>query len=206
MTTSQGAPITSIEQLDMNATYTVADYLSWQMEEMVELIRGRIWRMSPAPIDPHAAISVGILSQLTQQIPLKAGCKVRFAPYDVYLSGLGAERPDIVQPDIVIICDPGMIKRRGCMGAPTWVCEILSPATAKKDVGLKKERYAAAGVPEYCIVSPGDEVVYQYVLEAGASAYGEPVIFDRMSETMPLVSVAGVVLTLAEVFPETVED
>ena len=41
--------ITSLSQLDPNGYYTYADYLSWKFAEMVELIRGRVVRMSPAP-------------------------------------------------------------------------------------------------------------------------------------------------------------
>lgn len=29
--------------------YTYADYLTWSMDKMVELIKGRVYKMSPAP-------------------------------------------------------------------------------------------------------------------------------------------------------------
>ena len=41
--------ITSLDQLDVNGTYTYADYLKWQLEERVELIKGKLFKMSPAP-------------------------------------------------------------------------------------------------------------------------------------------------------------
>ena len=42
-------PITDISQLDFNKQYTYADYLTWQFSERVELIKGWIYMMSPAP-------------------------------------------------------------------------------------------------------------------------------------------------------------
>ena len=43
-------PITDLSQLDLNKRYTYADYLTWRFRERVELLRGRIARMSPAPV------------------------------------------------------------------------------------------------------------------------------------------------------------
>ena len=43
------APITQLSQLDPNGTYSYADYLTWRLEESVELIKGKIMAMSPAP-------------------------------------------------------------------------------------------------------------------------------------------------------------
>ena len=39
--------ITSLNQLDLSrGGYTYADYLLWQLKERVELLRGRIFKMS----------------------------------------------------------------------------------------------------------------------------------------------------------------
>ena len=37
-------PITSPDQLDPDATYSYADYLTWQFTEWVELIKGKFQR------------------------------------------------------------------------------------------------------------------------------------------------------------------
>lgn len=39
--------ITQLSQLDLNQTYIHADYLTWQLQEEVELIKGKIQLMSP---------------------------------------------------------------------------------------------------------------------------------------------------------------
>ncbi len=42
--------ITDINQLDLSKSYTYAEYLTWQFEEMVELIKGKIFKMSPSEL------------------------------------------------------------------------------------------------------------------------------------------------------------
>jgi Uma2 family endonuclease len=57
-------------------------------------------------------------------------------------------------------------------GAPDWVLEVLSPATAGHDQVLKRRIYEQAGVKEYWMVHPADRVLTVYRLENGA--YGKP--------------------------------
>lgn len=38
--------ITDFNQLDLTKSYTYADYLTWQFDEMVEIIKGKVLRMS----------------------------------------------------------------------------------------------------------------------------------------------------------------
>ena len=44
-------------ELDLHKSYTYADYFKWQFDERVELIKGKIFRMSPAPGRLHQMIS-----------------------------------------------------------------------------------------------------------------------------------------------------
>lgn len=48
--------ITDIKQLDLTKQYSYADYLKWQFQERVELIRGYTFKMS-APARKHQTIS-----------------------------------------------------------------------------------------------------------------------------------------------------
>ena len=40
------ATITDLAQLDLNGTYSYADYLKWQFDERVELLRGKIFPLT----------------------------------------------------------------------------------------------------------------------------------------------------------------
>ncbi len=51
------ATITDISQLNPEGIYTYANYLTWRFEQTVELINGKIWRMSPAPKTNHQRIA-----------------------------------------------------------------------------------------------------------------------------------------------------
>src|ERR1700712_4064622 len=98
----------SIDDLDFSKTYTYADYYSWRFEERVELIRGKIFRMSPAPGVNHQRITVNMLRPIANFL-LEKSCEVFVAPFDVRL--LRNEKSHkavktVVQPDVCIICDP----------------------------------------------------------------------------------------------------
>ena len=68
---------------------------------------------------------------------------------------------------MMVVCDRDKIKRNGVHGAPDLVVEVLSPGTAKRDRGYKKNAYEAGGVPEYWIVEPSNRSVEVYLLENG---------------------------------------
>jgi len=160
--------ITDISQLDPNGTYTYADYLKWQFDEQIELIKGRLYRMSPAPKRMHQSAS-GNLSFAIRQYMQECGCQVYDAPFDVRLPVQNKRKPEqiytVVQPDISVICDLAKLDDDGCLGSPDWIIEITSPRTAKKDFDEKFHLYEQSGVREYWIVQPKEKSVNVYTLE-----------------------------------------
>ena len=158
-----------ISQLDFNKRYTYADYLTWDFGEVVELIKGKIFRMSPAPDTSHQWVSGSLFASITQHLKSK-NCRAFSAPFDVRLPLPENKRHDdkidtVVQPDICVVCDLSKLDRRGCNGAPDWIIEILSRSTAKKDVNDKFELYQSAGVKEYWVVHPQEGTVIPYRLD-----------------------------------------
>ena len=162
--------ITDINQLDVNGTYTYADYLLWRFKEQVELLRGKLFKMSPAPREIHQRVLNEINFELMSFFRNKT-CRVYPAPFDVRIPAKGAKGMTdnqiytIVQPDLCVVCDLEKIDGRGCVGAPDLVVEILSPSNSRKDLKDKYEIYQEAGVPEYWIVDADDKAIYRYVLE-----------------------------------------
>ncbi len=157
-----------LEEPSAAGTYTARDYFSWKTDELMELIRGKIFKMSPAPTSGHQRVSGDIYSFLRHHLLPK--CKVFFAPLDVYLIHPGEnwkETKNVVQPDLCVICDSAKIEEKGCIGAPDLVVEILSPSTAAKDVGKKRDLYEEYGVKELWIVHPTDGTILIHVLENG---------------------------------------
>lgn len=161
--------ITNINQLDLSKRYTYADYLTWQFDEMVELIRGKVFRVPPAPSRRHQEVSMKLQNSIFNAIK-ENPCRVYTALFDVKLRL--ADESDfstVVQPDICVICDLEKLTPQGCTGAPDWVIEILSPSTSSKDLNEKFDLYQHAGVREYWIVQPQDYTAQIYFLnESGA--------------------------------------
>lgn len=151
--------------------YTLEEWESW--DGRWELIHGIAYDMTPAPSLEHQRVSVRLVALIYNALAdakREAGggeCEVIAAPVDVFL------RSGVVQPDLVVVCDPAKKSPRGIEGAPDLVLEILSPGTERKDLTTKRWLYEAAGVPEYVIVYPeerraellqlGNNGIYQMV-------------------------------------------
>ena len=180
--------ITDISQLDPNGTYTYADYLKWQFDQSVELIKGRLYDMSPAPRARHQRIVVQTLRDLANHFGQQQ-CEVYTAPFDVrlpnpdYQPGFNNKVHTVVQPDICVICDRAKIDEFGCVGPPDWIIEITSPSTHKKDFNEKFDLYESAGVREYWIAVPKSQEIYAYVLEN--DRYTEREVYEQGAKATP---------------------
>lgn len=175
--------ITNINQLDLNKIYTYADYLLWKLEERVELIKGKIFKMSPAPNRKHQDISFALTGAFFTTFRHKK-CKVYTAPFDVRIPRESKENKEIytvVQPDLCVICDENKLDDRGCIGAPDLVIEILSPGNSKKEMKQKYELYEEAGIKEYWVIHPLDEMVWIYLLENGKYKAFRPFVDEEIT-------------------------
>ena len=158
----------NISDIDLDKNYTYADYLKWTFKETVELIRGRIFKMS-APLSNHQKVSGNIFNLFENYLGDK-NCVVFASPFDVRLPKPLAHRKSdtdietVVQPDICVVCDLTKIDRRGCNGAPDLIAEVLSKATATHDFKDKFEVYEESGVKEYWIVDTELKTVTVYRL------------------------------------------
>ncbi|MCC8106657.1 MAG: Uma2 family endonuclease [Clostridiales bacterium] len=144
--------------------YSLEDYLALPDDQRVELIDGTFYDMS-APSLIHQAISGRLLIHFSNYIAGNRGsCMAFTAPVDVQLD---CDDKTIVQPDVLIICDPSKLRRERVYGAPELVVEVLSPSTSKKDRLLKLTKYKKAGVREYWIIDPDRKRVFVYEFEKG---------------------------------------
>ncbi len=164
------AKITQLSQLDLNQTYSYADYLTWQFDDALELIKGKIMLMSPAPNVFHQDISTNLTRILAVYFKHKK-CRLYVAPFDVRLydrkkSILASQDINtVVQPDLCVICNPDILDKQGCNGAPDWIIEILSKGNSKRDMNIKYELYQESGVIEYWIVYPEQQAIHQFALD-----------------------------------------
>jgi len=159
----------------INKKYTYADYLTWDDDERWEIIEGVVYDMGPAPLREHQRIAAIIFNELYNFLKGRK-CEVYFAPFDVRFEenneSSEEEIETVVQPDIVVICDDKKLNKKGCLGAPDLVVEILSPSTAYKDETEKLKLYEKHGVKEYWIVNP--EANYMMIYHRVDNKYGKP--------------------------------
>jgi Uma2 family endonuclease len=147
--------------------HTVEEWKTW--EGRWELINGVAYDMTPGPSVEHQRVSSRLHAAIFHALEegkRRAGsgdCEVFAAPIDLYLP----DQQSVYQPDLLIVCDPAKVALHGIVGAPDLIVEILSPSTASRDNVKKRWAYAAAGIPEYLIVDPSEQVAMLLRLEGG---------------------------------------
>lgn len=162
--------------------YTIADWQTW--EGAWELIGGEAYPtygQAPAPTLDHQRVSGALflaLSLALKEAKERTGgsgpCEVFHAPVDVFLGS------DVVQPDLVICCDESQKTERGIVGPPALVVEVLSPSTASRDWFTKRGLYERAGVPEYLVIDPVEQIGFLLRLEDGRYADGQRIPFGSL--------------------------
>lgn len=181
--------------------YRYGDYRAWPEDERWELIDGVAYDMSPAPSTAHQAISMELGAAIRSHLA-GSGCRVFAAPFDVLLPDSPGQSDDevtnVVQPDLAVVCDPAKLKPFGCVGAPDWIIEILSPWTSRRDLAEKHALYERHAVREYWVVDPGNRYIHAYLL-GGDGKYAAPVLHVGDATAASTVC-PGFALKLEELF------
>ncbi|MBI5331069.1 MAG: Uma2 family endonuclease [Betaproteobacteria bacterium] len=182
--------------------YTVEDYLTWPEDgPRYELIDGVPYELN-APGYEHQRVVAALHYELEyhRRERLKAGggdggptCDILESPIDVALSDI-----TVVQPDLIVVCDPSIVVNGVVRGAPDLVVEVLSPSSAAKDRKHKRRLYEAAGVPQYLVIDPAYHFVESYLLGADGR-YPEPDILEP-ADTLTVRIAPGFSLTLSQLF------
>lgn len=191
-----------VSDLDFEKSYTYADYLQWTFDDRLEILKGKLFKMTPAPNRMHQRLSGVIFNQMFQFLKGQP-CHVYSAPFDVRLSRKNAADESVTtvfQPDICVICDLEKLDDRGCVGAPDIVVEILSPGNNKKELRNKYEIYEEAGVLEYWIVWPLEKTFMKYTLDETGKYIPSKILTLGDEVTTPVLP--GFLLDLEEVFEE----
>ncbi len=155
------------QPIEKKERYTAEDYFALPEDAHTELIEGKLYKlygMAP-PSFNHQKLVSEIQWRIISHIKGRGGkCEVMPAPFMVQLK---KEKSNYVEPDISVICDPEKLTDRGCVGAPDWIIEIVSPSDPGHDYMLKLNLYQAAGVREYWIVDIRNKCITACRLENG---------------------------------------
>lgn len=146
--------------------YTIEDIFALPDEVWAELIDGQIYYMS-APTRTHQRIAGEMHLAVANYIKSKGGdCEVYIPPFGVYLFG---DDSTYVLPDLVVVCDPSKLEEKGCVGAPDWVVEVVSPSSGKMDYSIKLDKYRKSGVREYWAINSKTRIVLIYRFSEGGT-------------------------------------
>ena len=177
--------------------HTYADYLTWSATSGNEVIDGVAYvREPPAPSRLHQELVVELCRQVTIALEGKSA-RAYVAPFDVRLpqdrNAADDQIETVVQPDVLIVRDLNKLDDRGMRGAPDWIAEVLSPATATYDRTTKLAAYERAGVSEVWLIDPIDRIVTIHRIAAGR--YPRPVVLELRGQAV-IAAVPGVTLDL----------
>ena len=173
---------------------TYADWLQFPDDgRLYEILEGELY-VTPPPSVEHQRISRNLEFLLLTFLRRASLGEVLDAPIGVRLSD-----DDVLEPDLVVVLreHANRVGVQVIEGAPDIVVEILSPGTARRDLGPKREKYREAGVREYWIVDPASGSVEVLSLRDGA--YVRHGVF-RKGEILRSALLADLEISLAEVF------
>ncbi|MCH9739302.1 MAG: Uma2 family endonuclease [Epsilonproteobacteria bacterium] len=130
--------------------YTYDDYKEW--DDRWELIDGVPYAMAPAAYPKHQSVVFKIGKELDKNLKCSnKTCEIYISPVDWKIS-----ENTIVQPDVALFCEE--TNRQFFSKTPPLVVEVLSKATALKDVTTKYNLYEQQGVLYYIIIEPNTEL------------------------------------------------
>src|SRR6516162_4395863 len=138
-------------QVSRRGRLTKLDYYDLpELGPRYQLIEGDMF-MAPAPDRSHQNPAGNLYYHLRRYLEANSVGVVYMAPVDVELDDL-----NVYQPDIVFVRHErsAILTDHGVAGAPNLVIEVLSPKTARFDLGLKRQTYFRTGVEELWIVDP----------------------------------------------------
>lgn len=152
--------------------WTEEEFLALPTNRGVELSAGCL-EVLPVPTEAHQMI-VGFLYRLLWEFVAARGLG------RVLLAGIPVRlwEGKIREPDVVYM----RTENRGRRREQYWdgadlVMEVVSPEGRQRDLEVKKQEYARAGIPEYWIVDPEEELIL--VLSLSGEAYQESGAYRR---------------------------
>ena len=163
----------------------------------MEFINGEIVIMS-SPSMGHQK-TLGELFVLFKQYFKGKRCQPYLAPLDIHFHKKEISDPDVMQPDLVVLCDADekVDKKDRYTGTPALTLEILSPSTRSVDMIYKLNTFMLSGVDEYWLVDLENRQITLYRFE-GLQIAGYSVM--RMGEIAKSTRFEGLSIALDELW------
>ncbi len=124
--------------------YTVDEYEQWESDW--ELWNGVAVCMPPSPTPLQQYVGLMLASEIRDQLSRNTDCKCLV----VLEIDWRIDRTTVVRPDILILCQG--LPPEYLNYVPSFIAEVLSPATCHKDRTAERELYEQQGVRWYFLV------------------------------------------------------
>lgn len=163
-------------------------YRAWREtrpdEEQYDVVGG-VPVLSPGPRPRHQVVLYRLMQALDPAKP--EGHLILPAPLDWLL--WEAPRLQVRQPDLIVVRHEDLLETH-LARPPLLVVEVLSPSSIDRDLVLKRDDYACAGLQHYWVVDPDEPRV---------------LVFQRREESLVLVAqgAGDAELPIAEPFTVT---
>ncbi|MDR2167591.1 MAG: Uma2 family endonuclease [Clostridiales bacterium] len=184
------------EFLEVKRHYTYEDYAKWETDKRFELIDGVPYAMA-APNTLHQRVSRRLLRKLFARLPEGDVCEVFHPPYDVRLN-FDTRDDTVVQPDLIVVCDPKKIDGKSIKGGPDWVIEILSPSNSHREIMLKYKKYCEAGVKEIWFIDPENKTIDVHKMDEELGDY--VVNLYKFPDIVPVGILPGFAIDTRDIF------
>lgn len=174
---------------------TLAEYrqVIETLEGLWELGNGELYEMPPPNLDHQQLIGFlyrMVCAHLDGTVPRLGWAWL----------GVGVALSDRLSPipDLVFVRAEraSLLRLNFVEGVPDLLAEVLS-TDRRRDLVMKRQWYAEAGVPEYWIIDPVNDIIT--VLELVGSEYAERAVLGR-DDTLTTPTIPGFALSLERLF------
>jgi len=185
-----------------NKKYSYEDLEKLPDDQRYEIIDGNLFIME-SPHGRHQLILGELYLQIGSYLQDKK-CKVFLAPFDVALSKSKKKNEiyNVVQPDIMVLCDMNKYEGGYIFGGPDFVIEIASPSNRAHDYLKKLKLYQQYKVKEYWIVDYQAKAILQYILNE-KEAYETKKVYE-LDEDIKVHTLKGLTISLKKFLEDNV--
>lgn len=183
-----------------NKKYTYEDLEKLPDDERYEIIDGNLFIME-SPHGRHQLLLGELFGQIREFLKDKK-CTIFLAPFDVALSKSKKKNEifNVVQPDLMVLCDMDKYEGQKILGAPDFIIEIVSPTNRTHDYLRKFNLYQKYGVKEYWLVDYKDKAILPYILNE-KGIYELPRTYE-LDEDIKVHTLKGLTISLKNFLKE----
>jgi Uma2 family endonuclease len=143
--------------------FSVEDYFSLDGNYLVEYVDGCL-QVLPMPDAVHQAIIFVFATLLVAYSKADLKARTKFSPFKVFLDDTRYREPDIC----FMKGEHADRRTNQFWTGADMVAEVISESSRDHDYQTKRVDYANAGIPEYWIIDPDQNIIHIYRLQDSA--------------------------------------